>query len=405
MQFNTWGPKQIDEADVASMVIHLRELQQHRNRLDAYETEVFNTVVANGLGTKLAASMGERDLAAALARLQGISRREAKRKRKTAESKNQQPDAGEAFDEGDINAEQLNDLADADVSDETRDRLLDQAKEQSSDETRKAIKDAEDEERTETPDERQKRQHSRRTARRFTGRDGMRHFEFTLDPASAAPVDAELTAIVDAMYREQKKDHTTHLTRPDQRLADAMVEIATRRTDTSATSVNRGASIGPARPQITITAGVDWLAGQLHALGITDTGASLAPSVLRQMACDADILPIVMGANSEPLDIGRGRRTVTDTQRRAVVARDGGCVWPNCNAPPHLCHTHHIVHWLNGGPTDLDNLALLCHRHHTLIHQLGYTLTRVGGHWTLTDLTGDYSKDNDNVTELFTQTA
>lgn len=67
--------------------------------------QVPHAVVANGSGAALAAKMGERDLAGALAKLQGISRREAKRKKKTAESKSQQPDAGNAFDEGDINAE------------------------------------------------------------------------------------------------------------------------------------------------------------------------------------------------------------------------------------------------------------------------------------------------------------
>ena len=153
-----------------------------------------------------------------------------------------------------------------------------------------------------------------------------------------------------------------------------------------------------------MTVSQDWLTGSRQATGVTDSGIVLAPSVLRQLACDADILPIVLGGDSQPLDVGRQRRTVTDTQRRALVARDRGCVWEHCNAPALQCHAHHIEHWTDGGPTDLHNLALLCHLRHTHIHDTGWTLTGVGDRWILHQGPPSHAGPDVAVTQLFPRT-
>ena len=79
---------------------------------------------------------------------------------------------------------------------------------------------------------------------------------------------------------------------------------------------------------------------------------------------------------SEPLDVGRASRTVSPAQRRALTIRDRGCVFPGCDRPPGWCDGHHIVHWADGGPTDLANLALLCHHHHKAIHEGGWSMAR-----------------------------
>ena len=78
---------------------------------------------------------------------------------------------------------------------------------------------------------------------------------------------------------------------------------------------------------------------------------------------------VVTNGRSEILDLGRKTRVVTTAQRRALVLRDGGCAFPGCDRPPEWCDAHHIIHWLDRGPTDLDNLVLLCRRHHRLIHR------------------------------------
>jgi hypothetical protein len=93
-------------------------------------------------------------------------------------------------------------------------------------------------------------------------------------------------------------------------------------------------------------------------------------------AAAALLPPILGGAPSQPLDVGRTSRVVSPAQRTALAVRDGGCVFPDCDRPLAWCEAHHVWHWLHGGPTDLDNLALLCRAHHRAVHEGGWQLTR-----------------------------
>jgi hypothetical protein len=86
--------------------------------------------------------------------------------------------------------------------------------------------------------------------------------------------------------------------------------------------------------------------------------------------------PVLGGAPTQPLDVGRTTRVVQPAQRTALAVRDGGCVFPGCDRPLAWCEAHHLVHWLDGGPTDLDNLALLCRAHHRAVHEGGWQLQR-----------------------------
>ncbi|KRE41086.1 HNH endonuclease signature motif containing protein [Knoellia sp. Soil729] len=95
----------------------------------------------------------------------------------------------------------------------------------------------------------------------------------------------------------------------------------------------------------------------------------LAPSAVRQLACDADLVPVVLGADGEVVDLGRVTRLFTRGQRRMLWHRDGQCTFPGCTAPAAWTQAHHIVHWSSGGPSDLSNAALLCQRHHTQVHE------------------------------------
>lgn len=101
----------------------------------------------------------------------------------------------------------------------------------------------------------------------------------------------------------------------------------------------------------------------------------LGAGTLRRLACDAAIIPAVLGSHSEILDLGRKTRTPSAALRAAVIARDGGCIFPGCHRPPAWCQCHHRQHWLSGGPTNLENLDLLCARHHHLCHEGGWRLT------------------------------
>ena len=86
--------------------------------------------------------------------------------------------------------------------------------------------------------------------------------------------------------------------------------------------------------------------------------------------------PVLGGAPTQPLEVGRASRVVQAAQRTALAVRDGGCVFPGCARPLAWCEAHHLRHWLHGGPTDLANLALVCRAHHRAVHEGGWRLAR-----------------------------
>lgn len=109
------------------------------------------------------------------------------------------------------------------------------------------------------------------------------------------------------------------------------------------------------------------------------TGPASAPEI-RLLACEANIIPIVLGGRSEPLDLGRGARLFTRAQRLALAARDKGCIFPGCTAPIFRCEAHHVNHWkAHGGETNVSNGALLCAYHHHVIHRGTWTLKIIDG--------------------------
>ncbi|RDV11247.1 HNH endonuclease [Arthrobacter sp. RT-1] len=105
----------------------------------------------------------------------------------------------------------------------------------------------------------------------------------------------------------------------------------------------------------------------------------VAAATLRKIACDADIIPALLGTNGEILDLGRKTRLFTPAQRLALTARDQGCTFPNCTIPAPWCEAHHITYWSHGGPTTTTNGALLCTHHHHLIHKEQWTITTTHG--------------------------
>ncbi|MCW2762978.1 MAG: hypothetical protein JWR85_3179, partial [Marmoricola sp.] len=88
--------------------------------------------------------------------------------------------------------------------------------------------------------------------------------------------------------------------------------------------------------------------------------------------------PVVLGGDSEVLDVGRHMRLAKASLWKALVARDRRCRFKNCSRPPIMCHAHHIVHWMEGGETSLSNLILLCGHHHRLIHSGPWGIRRTG---------------------------
>ncbi|WP_344146921.1 HNH endonuclease signature motif containing protein [Kribbella yunnanensis] len=169
----------------------------------------------------------------------------------------------------------------------------------------------------------------------------------------------------------------------DQRGADALKIILDRAA---------GNPDSPGVPHLTVTIDFEDLKASLAAApaalgGTADTraadgrggvgelvfGGNLSAGAVRLLACDAAVLPIVLGGDSQPLDVGREQRFVNRYIRRALNKRDKGCVV--CKAPPWMCHAHHLIHWAAGGPTSLQNLALLCAVHHRAVHDGQWALS------------------------------
>ncbi|TCC53725.1 HNH endonuclease [Kribbella capetownensis] len=159
----------------------------------------------------------------------------------------------------------------------------------------------------------------------------------------------------------------------------AIGSVATVVEDGDGSGVDGGfvPGFGP-KAQISVTIDFDDLrAATANATGALVFGDDLSAGAIRRLACDAEILPIVLGAKSQPLDVGTSQRLVTRPMRRALNARDKGCVV--CGAPPIQCEAHHVVPWLDGGVTAVSNLVLLCKRHHNDLHS---------GHWHIRIIDG-----------------
>ena len=215
-----------------------------------------------------------------------------------------------------------------------------------------------------------------RSLTRSEGPAGMTRYRVLLDEEGAAVLDAALAALSGPVTGPNGERDP----RPAaQRRADALVELIRRGVSSP------GEASTNEKAQVIITMDLDDLREQTNAAGVTFTGQVLAPSVVRRMACDAGIIPTVLGSKGEVLDMGRRVRFFTPGQRRAIWLRDQGCTFPGCTMPPQWTDVHHVDWWCHQGPTDVSNGALLCERHHTRVHQLGAnaTVTGTGVTWHL----------------------
>ncbi|ABM07189.1 HNH endonuclease signature motif containing protein [Paenarthrobacter aurescens] len=148
-----------------------------------------------------------------------------------------------------------------------------------------------------------------------------------------------------------------------------------------AMSTGKLPSNGGLRPQVTVTIDRRDLFNQLQ-LSPTQPGSGnrlstgtatflgpIHPNTIRKIACDADILPVLLGSDSRVLDIGRTTRIFPPHIRKAITARDQGCAFPDCTMPAPWCEAHHTTYWSHGGTTGTNNGTLLCSHHHHLIHK------------------------------------
>jgi hypothetical protein len=218
-------------------------------------------------------------------------------------------------------------------------------------------------------------------------RDGMTPFWGACDPVSAAHLKAafaESTA-PDAAPRFLAEEDATLLGEPvdrvrdprtrEQRQLDVLLGLVTAglRSPQRSSAGQRSTAAVMAVVQLSdleTGSGVGWL---------DDVAEPVSAETVRELACDAGIQRVLVGDNGEVLALGRRERYFTPAQRRALAVRDGGCVWPQCTAPPSWCHAHHVKEWSEGGRTDLDNGALLCSAHHHMLHSSPFTMRMIRG--------------------------
>jgi hypothetical protein len=175
-----------------------------------------------------------------------------------------------------------------------------------------------------------------------------------------------LEAAIGPLSAPRPTDAGPDLRPAQQRRAEALIEVVQR-------AVAAGESVpATARAQLFVSVDYETLTAGLRGAGATvggvTAGTLLGPETVRRLACDAAIIPIVLGSDGQVLDWGRERRLFTAAQTKRLWLRDGGCTYPGCDRPPHWTQAHHLVHWADGGATDLPNAALLCRHHHTTVH-------------------------------------
>ena len=160
-----------------------------------------------------------------------------------------------------------------------------------------------------------------------------------------------------------------------QRQADGLAELLRRYS-----RAQSGPTVHGAHTTVTVTMALETLERRLGSAGAwLDWSGPVSAETARRMACDARVIPVVLGKAGEPLDVGRASYEVTAGIWRALVARDGGCAFAGCDRPPEWCEAHHRIHWEDGGETSVANCALLCDHHHRCVHHHGWRVELING--------------------------
>lgn len=202
---------------------------------------------------------------------------------------------------------------------------------------------------------------------RFWTDGGSMCFEGSLPRVEGEAWVALINAHTEAARRSAIKARDPLAVQPaiEQRRADALISMIR--------SASRAKPVfGAGTAKVIVTLDYDKLATGAAGAGLLGPGQQVSAGELRRLCCEAELIPVVLGGDSEVLDVGRSSRLVTPAIRVALIARDGGCVFPGCTVPAELCEAHHVVPWHLGGRTALNNLVLQCHSDHGLVEPATY---------------------------------
>jgi hypothetical protein len=186
-------------------------------------------------------------------------------------------------------------------------------------------------------------------------KDGSFFIDVILDPVTGAAVRGALEPLARPSGEHDQREY-------DQRMADALVEVITHG--------------GKHNVQLQVTSSIETLLNLTGATGAEmEFSLPVSSKTVERWACDCSVTRVLM-QDSVVIDVGRAKRVISGPTKRALRARDGHCVWPGCDRPASWSDGHHLIHWIHGGSTDLDNLVLLCHRHHRRVHEDNWQIVK-----------------------------
>lgn len=300
---------------------------------------------------------GEAKAAEAVRQRSRQSRGSAKRDVKLAGQLADLAGTSQALADGDITPQHARIIAEAaEHTDVDEDELLAAAADQPTDVFGNTVREHVNERTAdEELQERRRRQRARRELSIKQQSDGMWKLFGLFDPVAGARIETALAATFKKLWHEE--DPANRAT-PPQRYADALERLA----------AGNGAA-GAQSTTLLVIAEYDAVAAKVNGAQLAD-GTPVTADELVKLAVKAKVVPAIFDTPGRPLWLGRASRDANAAQRIALAARDGGCV--GCGARHNICEPHHEEHWEHGGPTDIDNLCLLCgHCHHHEIHDKG----------------------------------
>ncbi|WP_166874743.1 HNH endonuclease signature motif containing protein [Salinibacterium sp. ZJ450] len=237
--------------------------------------------------------------------------------------------------------------------------------------------------------DRERALHQARSIRRYRQPDGMTRYVITADPENAELIDETIDALTSPKRGGPRFVTPAELARaeaiesdprsPEQLAFDGFLALLQLGID-----ADPGQICGSRKPAVRLLVaetelhkpdGRGWIEGQK---------VPVSMQTITRAMCEAGVVPISFGDDGQSLRLGREQRLFNPKQRLVLAARDGGCMWPDCDRPASWCEAHHIDEWdRDHGLTDIDNGILLCRHHHLLLHDHGWSITRAHGQYWL----------------------
>ena len=341
----------VDDLSLLELRVRLGVIKKAEARLAAMKTATLAAYASRG-GEGLARRVALEELQA--------SKQQARREVETASQLSQVPETLDALGAGEIpeaHAKQIAKAASQGPVDETV--LVEAARREDFGTFSRTLRDHQHEQSGDDGASLMAKQRERRSFRFFKSPDdGMFVLNGRFDPVAGNRMEA---ALADEVRRLRNSSKAGDQTGFDQRMADALENLVCADTKDRK----------PQGTTLILTADWDALNNKLADARLLD-GTPLPVSEALRLACNADIVPTVFDTKNQELWVGRKHRLATEAQRAALIVRDKHCI--GCGRSAVWCEAHHIEDWLSGGPTDIDNLVLVCKSCHHNIHDDGWTV-------------------------------